>query len=140
MTETRDELLLELGLVPNSYLLEINHHLTVPRDMLLPPPWNLASRLFRFPIEIGDATEDGIRSIGLMHPLLKDHPFVRRVEAVLGIELNPNGAPNAQGVSGQRTGRWLRIPDHRGHGFRGKVGTISRRRWAWIPRQGGRPV
>jgi two-component sensor histidine kinase len=34
----------------------------------------------------------------------------------------------------------VRIPDHRGHGFRGKVGTISTRRWAWIPRQGGRPV
>jgi hypothetical protein len=34
----------------------------------------------------------------------------------------------------------LRIPRHRGHGFHGKVGMISTRRWARIPREGGRSV
>ena len=66
MTETCDELLLERGLAPSRYFLDINHHLAVPHDMALPPPWNLPSRLFRFPIEIGDATVDGMRSVGLM--------------------------------------------------------------------------
>jgi hypothetical protein len=33
----------------------------------------------------------------------------------------------------------VRIPDHRGHGFHGKVGMVSTRWWARIPRQGGRP-
>jgi DNA invertase Pin-like site-specific DNA recombinase len=39
-----------------------------------------------------------------------------------------------------RTFSVLRIPRHRGHGFHGKVGTISTRWWARIPREGGRPV
>jgi antirestriction protein ArdC len=34
----------------------------------------------------------------------------------------------------------LRIPRDRGHGFHGKVGMISTRRWARIPREGGRSV
>jgi len=33
---------------------------------------------------------------------------------------------------------FLRIPDHRGHGFHGMVSMISTRRWARFPRQGGR--
>jgi hypothetical protein len=111
MTETRDELLLERGLAPSRYVLDINRHLTVPHEMVLPPPWNLPSRLFRFPIEIGDAKKDGTRSIGLMHPMLRDHPFVQRVAAELGTELDPNGVPNSYGVSGQKVGLWWHAVD-----------------------------
>jgi hypothetical protein len=111
MTETRDELLLKLGLAPSRYVLDINRHLTVPHDMVLSPPWNLPSRLFRFPIEIGDAKKDGTRSIGLMHPMLGDHPFVQRVAAELGTELDPNGVPNSYGVSGQKVGLWWHAVD-----------------------------
>jgi len=111
MTETHDDLLLELGVAPSRYFLDINRRLTVPRDMVLPSPWNLPSRLFQFPIELGDAAKDGTRSIGLAHPLLGEHPFVRCVAAALGLELDPNGAPSAHGVSGQRTSSWWHAVD-----------------------------
>jgi len=83
------------------------HHCS---SLQLPAPWNLPSRLFRFPIEVSEAREEG-RRIGLMHPLLGDHPFVQRVAAELGMELDPNGAPNAHGVSKQRTGLWWHAVD-----------------------------
>ncbi len=104
------ELLIGKGFVPNDFVLDLNHSLTVPHDMELPAPWNLPSRLFRFPIEVSEARGEG-RRIGLMHPLLGEHPFVQRVAAELGAELDPNGAPNAHGVSKQPTGLWWHAVD-----------------------------
>lgn len=114
MGDVRDylgEALIEKGFAPNGFVLDLNHSLTVPYEMELPAPWNLPSRLFRFPIEVCEATKDRPRRIGLMHPLLGEHPFVQRVAAELGIELDPNGAPNAYGVSKQRTGLWWHAVD-----------------------------
>lgn len=114
-TETieRDELgeqLIEAGLAPNGFILDLNHSLTVPHTMELPAPWNLPSRLFRFPIEVSEARVGSPRRIGLMHPELGDHPFVRQIEA-LGFELDPNGAPNAYGVSKTSTALWWHAVD-----------------------------
>ena len=46
------------GFVPNTFILDLNKGLTVPHDMKLPNPWNLPSRLFRFPIEVTDQEEN----------------------------------------------------------------------------------
>lgn len=111
MTRISDALLIELGFAPSTYVLDLNHALTVPHGVELPPRWNLPSRLFRFPIEVGEADKDGMRAIGLMHPLLGDHPFVRSVEAGLGLALNPGGAPNGCLVSKQANARWWHAVD-----------------------------
>lgn len=114
MTELRDELgelLIEKGFAPNDFVLGLNQSLTVPYEMDLPAPWNLPSRLFRFPIEVSAPTKDRPRRIGLMHPLLADHPFVRLVAAALPIALDPGGAPNEHGYSKCRTGLWWHAVD-----------------------------
>lgn len=113
-TTDRDELgerLIEAGFAPNGYILDINHTLTVPHTFDLPAPWNLPSRLFRFPIEVSQPRKDYPRRIGLMHPDLAEHPFVRHVEATLGIELERDGAPDDYGVSKTRTALWWHAVD-----------------------------
>ena len=106
-----DTLIVERGLAASPYLLDINRSLSVPHNFPLPRPWNLPSRLFRFPIEVSAGHGEAPRRMGLMHPLLADHPFVRHVEEVLGIALAPGGAPNAYGVSNARTGLWWHAVD-----------------------------
>jgi len=108
---TTNAQLLEWGLAPSRYILDLNNTLAVPHEMALPPPWDLPSRLFRFPIELGDVAADGTRSIGLMHPHLSEHPFVQHVSATLGMPLNLNGAPNVYGVSKQPLARWWHAVD-----------------------------
>ena len=110
----RDELgekLIEAGFATNGYLLDINGSLRVPHTFELPAPWNLPSRLFRNPIEISTPRNGHPRRIGLMHPDLADHPYVRHVEATLGIELDRDGAPNEYGFSNRRTGQWWHAVD-----------------------------
>lgn len=111
MTKITDAELIERGLAVSSFVLDLNHSLTVPPDMELSAPWNLPSRLFRFPIEIGEVAKDGSRSVGLMHPLLGDHPFVLRAEAELGARLSREGGPNTNGVTAQGSGRWWHAVD-----------------------------
>ena len=56
-SEPHDELgerLIASGLVASRYVIDLNGSLSVPHDMDLPPPWDLPSRLFQFPIEIGE--------------------------------------------------------------------------------------
>lgn len=113
MIAARDELgeaIIAKGFAPNDFVLDLNRSLTVPHDMELPHPWNLPSRLFRFPIEVSEGRR-GSRRVGLMHPLLGGHPFVQRVREALGVELDPMGAPNEHGVSKQRTGLWWHAVD-----------------------------
>lgn len=103
--------IVERGLAASTFLLDINRSLTVPHDFPLPYPWNLPSRLFQFPIEVSAAEGNSPRRIGLMHPLLAAHPFVQHVEQLLGITLDPNGAPNAYGISKASTGQWWHAVD-----------------------------
>lgn len=103
--------IVERGVAASTYLLDLNRSLSVPHDFPLSHPWNLPSRLFRFPIEVSAGHGEAPRRIGLMHPLLADHPFVRHVEEVLDIALAPGGAPNAYGVSNARTGLWWHAVD-----------------------------
>ena len=110
------ELLIEKGLAASSYTLDSNRSLQVPYDMVLPAPWNLPSRLFRFPIEVGEVSADGGRRIGLMHPLLGEHPFVQRVAAAIGVSIDPTGAPNRHGVSKHNLAEWWHAVDLIGAG------------------------
>lgn len=105
------ERIIACGLAPNDHVLDLNRSLSVPREMDLPPPWNLPSRLFEFPIELGESDLDRPRAIGLRHPLLADHPFVRHVEDLLGFSLARGGAPNRYGVSSCDTARWWHAVD-----------------------------
>lgn len=114
MTETtqRDELgdtLVAKGFVPNTFILDLNGSLTVPHTMELPAPWNLPSRLFRFPISVEG--RGGDRRIGLAHPLLGEHPFVQLVAAELGAALDPAGVDQPGGFCAQRQGTWWHAVD-----------------------------
>src|SRR3546814_4714228 len=71
------DLLVARGFAPNLAVLNINSALDVPRGFDLPEPWSLPSRMFRFPIEVCSPESDRPRKIGLRHPLLADHPYVR---------------------------------------------------------------
>lgn len=105
------EKLIACGFVSGGYMLDLNRTLSTPPDMVLAAPWNLPSRLFRFPSEFGDLLPDGSRAIGLMHPLLSDHPFVAHVETCLGTTLDPGGAPNRCGYSNCGTALWWHAVD-----------------------------
>ncbi len=104
------DVLVAKGFVANRFVLDLNHHLSVPGGMALEAPWNLPSRLFRFPIEVSEPV-DGMRRIGLMHPLLAAHPWVQVVEKALGVKLDTRGAPNGCGVSNTRSATWWHAVD-----------------------------
>lgn len=99
------------GFAPNACLLDINNGLAVPHDFELPAPWNLPSRLFRFPIETHRPDGEYPRTIGLRHPLLADHPFVQHVEKVLGMTIPRKAACNRYGYSSADTARWWHAVD-----------------------------
>ncbi len=110
-TDTLGTMLVEKGFAPNLALLDINNSLAVPYGFELPAPWNLPSRLFRFPIEVCCPDGDRSRRIGLRHPLLADHPYVRHIEAAIDFEIDRNGAPNRYGYSSGPTARWWHAVD-----------------------------
>ncbi|WP_322886956.1 hypothetical protein [Sinorhizobium medicae] len=103
--------LVEKGFAPNLAILDINNSLSVPHGFDLRAPWNLPSRMFRFPIEVCRPDDDQPRTLGLRHPLLGDHPYVRHVEARMGSEIDRNGAPNRHGYSTAPTARWWHAVD-----------------------------
>jgi hypothetical protein len=115
----RDELgeqLLAQGLAPSAYVLDLNRTISPPHDFELAAPWNLPSRMFRHPIETNAASvdRDGTvhpRTIGLMHPLLAQHPWVIEAEKRLGIKLDHNGAPNPYGYTNTRNALWWHSVD-----------------------------
>lgn len=115
-TDALGELLVAKGFAPNLVVLDINHALDVPHGFALSAPWNLPSRLFRFPIEVCRPDGDQPRKIGLRHPLLADHPYVRHVEALLGFEIDRHGAPNRYGYTSAPTARWWHAVDLIGAG------------------------
>lgn len=109
--DTLGAALVDHGFAPNVAILGINNSLSVPQEFELPAPWNLPSRMFRFPIEVCPPDRDRPRKIGLRHPLLAGHPYVQHVEALLGFEINRNGAPNRHGYSTAPTARWWHAVD-----------------------------
>ena len=109
--DERGDALIAHGFAPNRTILDINGTLSVPHGMDLPPPWNLPSRMFRFPVEVCPPSRTSPRRIGLMHPLLADHPFVQVVEAALGTRLDPNGARNDAGYTASKPAVWWHAVD-----------------------------
>lgn len=103
--------LLEHGFVHSEYVLDLNDGLHVPYDMALPAPWSLPSRMFRFPIETWEPPPGQPRRLGLLHPRLAGHPFVRRVEGALGIAIERDGAPNEHGYSKAPLALWWHAVD-----------------------------
>jgi hypothetical protein len=79
--------IIKAGLCPNDYLLSLNGVMT-PYDAELADPWNLPSRMFRFPIETCEPCRDREgtyhpRRIGMRHALLArtgDQAAGRRAE------------------------------------------------------------
>ena len=90
--------------VANDFHLNLNSTLSPGYDEVLPYPWNLPSRLMGFPVET-QIGEDGERHIGLMHPLLREHPLVKKLEAD-GFTVEDEGAPNEYGYTHFRNGWW----------------------------------
>lgn len=113
-TPLKDELgdrLIAAGLINSTYTLDINRTLTTPYEMDLEGVWSLPSRLFRFPIEVSDFDADGPRRMGLMHPLLADHPFVVQVSEAMGEVLMAGGAPNRFGYTKTDSATWWHAVD-----------------------------
>jgi hypothetical protein len=97
--KTLSEILIREGFAHNEYLLDTNQTLQVPDDDF-GYPWNLPSRLMKFPLEVRKNDDDGLYRVGLMHPLMIDHPWVQRVAvAIAPYEISPDGAPTAFGYS-----------------------------------------
>lgn len=111
MTDELGARIIAEGFAPNEYLLNLNGSLAVPYGFPLPAPWNLPSRMFKFPIAVRKPDGDEPRHLGLHHPALAAHPFVQRVEAALGVTLDPNGAPNKHGYSQCRNFQWFHAID-----------------------------
>jgi len=113
-TETTNDLIgdkiVSAGFASTAQLLDQNGSLQVPRTWDLPHPWNLPSRLFRFPIEVSKST-DGERRIGVRHPALKQHPFVKHVSETLQVEISDRGAPNPYGYSTCEKAGWWHCVD-----------------------------
>lgn len=105
------EKLLASGLVRSWYALDRHTAMEAPASFLIDEPWTMPSRLFRFPIETSAPTATSPRRIGLLHPRLADHPFVRHVEAVMGFALEPDGAPNYAGYTQTKVGPWWHACD-----------------------------
>jgi hypothetical protein len=100
-----EDILIEAGFTPGRYQLEINHSLQCDNTGF-DDPWNLPSRLMQFPLEV-QLGKDGQFHIGLMHPLIGDHPFVKQVaEAIKPHKINPDGAPSAVGHSAAPAAWW----------------------------------
>jgi hypothetical protein len=100
-----EDILVDAGFTPNRYLLEMNHSLQCDNTGF-DDPWNLPSRLMQFPLEV-QIGKDGQFHIGLMHPLIGDHPFVKQVaEAIKPHKISPKGAPNAAGHSAAPAAWW----------------------------------
>jgi hypothetical protein len=119
-TDTLGDFLIAQGFVHNDYLLDLNGTLESPPSERTERPWNLPSRLFRFPIEISKRWPDGNRRIGLVHPELVDHPLVQRVAPALetiGLTLDPAGGPNQYGYTRVRIGTWWHACDLGGEGM-----------------------
>lgn len=104
-------ILIREGFVPNEFLLVNNHTLSPPWDAPDPgDPWNLPSRLMQFPLEV-QPDKNGDWQIGLMHPLLARHPFVRRVaKAIRPVKIAKHGAPNDCGYT-KAPGTWWHAVD-----------------------------
>lgn len=105
------EILVREGFAPSAAVLGLNGTLKVPYTMDLPAPFHLPSRLFRFPIEVIRPDPDQPSRLGLMHPLLVEHPFVRSVEAALGFEIDRLGVENRYGYSRRPTALWWHAVD-----------------------------
>lgn len=105
------ERIVAAGLEHNTFLLDLNRTLSVPYDWNLPAPWNLPSRLFRFPIEVSQFVNGQARRIGLMHPALRDHPFVKHAAQVLEMHIPDGGTPNRFGYSKAQLGLWWHAVD-----------------------------
>lgn len=103
--------IIDAGLARNTFFLNSNQTLSMPADFQLPAPWNLPSRLFQYPIEVHPPTNDYPRQIGLLHPFLADHPFVKYVESILGVPISRDPARNQWGYSSARTAQWWHAVD-----------------------------
>jgi hypothetical protein len=103
--------IIKAELAPSDFLLDLNGSLSVPNGFPLPSPWNLPSRLFRFPIEVSRSEKGQSRKIGLMHPDLAAHPFVQHVEKLLGFEIPREGITNAYGYTERGKGAWWHAVD-----------------------------
>lgn len=75
-------------------------------------PWNLPSRLFRFPAHTFRGP-DGVRRIGVLHPLLFEHPLILELRAKSYELVNAEECLNEHGVSASHThhGSWWHAVD-----------------------------
>ncbi len=88
-----DSVLIEKGLVPNQFILELNGFLTVPHTFDLSGIWAYPSMMYRFPVDYSG----GVLSVGSEH--MKAHPFVKYCEQILGVDI-----PVSTDARGTRSG------------------------------------
>jgi hypothetical protein len=111
MTEELGALLIAKGFAPNEFILSNDGTLRATLHAWA-PPWNLPSRMFQFPLEVQRSRPDQKWRVGLMHPLLRDHPFVKQVaRAIRPFKIARDGAPNDCGYSKTKTALWWHAVD-----------------------------
>jgi hypothetical protein len=101
------------GIFPNLYQVEHDGSIATWRTQVeYPYPWKLPSRLFRFPAQTYRGP-DGTRRIGVLHPLLLEHPVIQELIAK-GYELSSaEECVNEHGVSANfiHHGTWWHAVD-----------------------------
>lgn len=111
------EALIAAGFVPNEFILGLNRAVRVSAGFELSGQWALPSRVFQFPIETHAPAGDRARTIGLLNPLLAEHPFVKHFEQVMGFEVPRERACNAHGYSVAAGSTWWHAVDLAGAGL-----------------------
>lgn len=91
--------LVELGYFSNLYLADANGSIASHGEH--ERPWDLPSRVMQFPVIIGKTawSEAGApveRAVSLMHPEVKQHPLVIRLEKDLDTEISYASGPDVQ--------------------------------------------
>jgi hypothetical protein len=103
--------LISLGFATNEFLLNQNSAIEVPHSFKLDGFWSLPSRMFRFPVETHEEGPEGRRTIGVVHPLLLDHPFVCKLAEDLQLDFGGAPATNYCGYSASETAEWWHAVD-----------------------------
>lgn len=99
------------GFAANECMLNINCAIQMSNDFQPGQPWDMPSRLFRFPIATDSCDGGKGVKVSLLHPLLAEHPFVRHVEETLGIAIEPDDS-----TVGAEMGLWWHAIDMVEHG------------------------
>jgi len=105
------EALTALGVVRGPALLDLDECLMVPQTLKLGYPWNLPSRLFIFPVGVTPYRAREVRQLYLLHPELREHPFVAWIERETGVQVATETPPAVSSAITAADRQWQHATD-----------------------------